>query len=197
MGGPLKEDRGGRLRKRDIRTMKGAQPLWASVDPHRVPGIRHRGYAEVGFVRRVKRVVALMVVSGLALGLGGCVEPDPEEARTPSDAPTVVNSAPQTDSEGKTVPTPGGETTAAETTDGEAPAGGGDVAAGQAFFETTCQGCHANLGQEALVGPKLAGGGRPEDLIRTTVENGRGAMPPGLAQGEDLDNVVAFVLSIQ
>lgn len=146
-------------------------------------------------MRRVKRVVTLMVASGLALGLGGCVEPDPDEARTPSDAPTVVNSAPQTDSEGRTVPAPGAETTGGETTDGEA--AGGDAEAGKAFFETTCQGCHANLGQEAAVGPKLAGSGRAEDLIRTTLVNGRGAMPGGLAQGEDLENVIAFVLSIQ
>lgn len=145
-------------------------------------------------MRRVKRVVALMVASGLALGLGGCVEPDPEEAQTPSDAPTVVNSAPQTDSTGKTVPAPGAETAAEETTGGEA---AGDAEAGKAFFETSCQGCHANLGQEAAVGPKLAGGGRTEELIRTTVTNGRGAMPGGLAQGEDLENVIAFVLSIQ
>jgi mono/diheme cytochrome c family protein len=144
-------------------------------------------------VRRVKRVVALMMAAGLALGLGGCVEPDAEEASTPADAPTVVNSAPQTDSTGSTVEAPGGETTGGETTEEADPA----VAAGQTFFEATCQGCHTNLGQEQGAGPILAGGGRAEDLIRTTVVNGRGIMPAGLATEEDLDNVVAFVLSIQ
>lgn len=144
-------------------------------------------------MRRVKRVVALMAAAGLALGLGGCVEPDPEEASTPADAPTVVNSAPQTDSKGNTVPVPGAESPGGEATEEVDPA----VAAGQTVFESTCQGCHANLGQDAGVGPKLAGGGRAEDLIRTTVEKGRSIMPPGLATGEDLDNVVAFVLSIQ
>jgi cytochrome c551 len=144
-------------------------------------------------VRRVKRVVALMMAAGLALGLGGCVEPDAEEASTPADAPTVVNSAPQTDSTGSTVEAPGAETTAGETTEEADPA----VAAGQEVFVANCQGCHANLGQEAAVGPQLAGGGRDGALIRTTVENGKGAMPAGLVSGADLDNVVAFVLSIQ
>jgi cytochrome c551 len=141
----------------------------------------------------VKRVVALMMAAGLALGLGGCVEPDAEEASTPADAPTVVNSAPQTDSTGSTVEAPGAETTGGETTGEADPA----AAAGQTVFEASCQGCHSNLGQDAGVGPQLAGGGRAEDLIRTTVVNGRGIMPPGLVSGDDLDNVVAFVLSIQ
>ena len=145
-------------------------------------------------MRRVKRVVALMAAAGLALGVGGCVEPDAEEASTPSDAPTVVNSAPQTDSTGATVPAPGAETPSAEEPAEEAdPA----VAAGQAFFETTCQGCHSNLGQEAGVGPKLAGRGLDGAAVTTIITNGRGIMPAGLAAGEDLDNVVAFVLSIQ
>jgi cytochrome c550 len=55
-----------------------------------------------------------------------------------------------------------------------------------------------NNGQDAGgVGPQLAGQGLTADQVRTTVENGKGAMPPGLAQGEDLDNVVAYVESIQ
>ena len=182
--------------RRDIRPATNRCPLWATADLHRVRSVRRRGYAEVGFVRRVKRVAALMVAAGLALGLGGCVEPDPDAAQTPSDAPTVVNSAPQTDSTGSTVVAPG-----AEAPTDEAPAEEADpaVAAGQEVFTGTggCQGCHSNLGQDAGVGPQLAGGGRDEALIRTTITNGRGIMPAGLAKGEDLDNVVAFVLSIQ
>jgi mono/diheme cytochrome c family protein len=137
-----------------------------------------------------------MIAAGLALGLGGCVEPDPDAAETPSDTPTVVNSAPQTDSTGSTVEAPG-----AETPTDEAPAEEADpaAAAGQEVFTGAggCQGCHSNLGQEAGVGPQLAGAGLDEAAIRTTVTNGRGIMPAGLVSGEDLDNVVAFVLSIQ
>ena len=148
---------------------------------------------------RLNRVVVVLAAGALALGVAGCVDSDPGEAQTPSDAPTVVNSAPQTNSAGETVPTPGAETSGGETTEG----GGGEgpspeaVAAGEQFFAGTCQGCHTNLGQAAGVGPQLAGRGLDEALIRTRVENGRGVMPPGLATGEDLDNVVAFVLSIQ
>ena len=47
------------------------------------------------------------------------------------------------------------------------------------------------------VGPQLAGAGLTEDQIREQVINGGGAMPPGLAQGQDLDNVTAYVLSLQ
>jgi cytochrome c551 len=144
-------------------------------------------------------LVVVIVAVGLLAGCGGSSE---EDAQTPSGSPTVANSAAQTDSEGKTITAPastapagGGE----ETTGGgggEAPAG--DAAAGETFFAATCTGCHMNNGMDAGgVGPQLAGQGLDEALVRTTVENGRGAMPPGLASGEDLDNVVAYVLSIQ
>ncbi|MEW6582879.1 MAG: cytochrome c [Actinomycetota bacterium] len=149
-------------------------------------------------VRRVQGVLAVVAAAALAVGTAGCVDSDKEAAKTPEGASTVTNQAPQTDSTGKTVPAPGAETTAegGETTGGGGEAAG-DVAAGQEFFANTCQGCHSNLGQDAGVGPKLAGGGRTADLIRATVEQGKGVMPPGLASGADLDNVVAFVLSIQ
>ncbi|WP_217913911.1 c-type cytochrome [Miltoncostaea marina] len=160
-------------------------------------------------------MVVLVAAAGL---LAGCVESSDEEARTPDGAPTVVNSALQTDSNGETVtapgaPAPGGAGAGVETDGGqdagggaEAPAGGGggeeatggDAAAGQQFFASTCTSCHMNNGQDAGgIGPQLAGKGLTPDVVRQTVENGRGAMPPGLAQGEDLDNVVAYVVSLQ
>lgn len=149
-------------------------------------------------------LVAMIAVLGLA---AGCVDSSEEDAQTPSNAPTVANSAAQTDSEGKTVSAPsgGGATAPAEgggaTTEAGGEGGGaaaGDAADGEEFFASTCTTCHLNNGTEAGgVGPQLAGAGLDEPTIRTTVENGRGAMPPGLASGEDLDNVVAYVLSIQ
>ena len=144
--------------------------------------------------------MVVLALTALAGGLAGCVDSEPEAAQTPSGAETIMNTAVQTDEMGSTISptTDAGSTPGSDTGGGETTAGsGGDVAAGQSFFEGTCQSCHANLGQQAAVGPQLAGQGLDEQTIRTTVENGRGAMPGGLAQGEDLDNVVAFVLSIQ
>lgn len=152
-------------------------------------------------MRRIKGALAILATAALVGGLGGCVDSEPEEARTPADAPTVVNTAPQTDSEGMTITAPG-DPGGAET-GGETDTGGADpaVAAGMEVFagSGTCQGCHNELGQEAGVGPQLAGAGRDEEYIRDRVVNGvpGTAMPAGLVMGEDLDNVVAFVLSIQ
>ena len=116
-----------------------------------------------------------------------------------------MNSAKQTDSEGKTITAPAATAPegggGSETGGGEGGGGGeaaGDAAAGEQFFAANCTGCHLNNGQDAGgVGPQLAGAGLDVETIKTTVQNGRGAMPPGLVSGEDLDNVVAYVLSIQ
>ena len=90
--------------------------------------------------------------------------------------------------------------TPAATQSTSTPTATGDAVVGKTLFETKCQGCHAKDGTEASVGPKLAGGGRSEERIRKQIVNGSpssGIMPAGLYSGADLDNVVAFVLSIQ
>jgi cytochrome c551 len=145
----------------------------------------------------------LIVVLVAAMGLvAGCVESSEEEAQTPTGAPTVANSAIQTDEEGNTVTAPAATAPPEEPADtaggggGEAPAG--DAAAGQEVFATNCTACHVNNGQDAGgVGPQLAGAGLDAAAVETTVVNGRGAMPGGLVSGEDLENVVAYVVSIQ
>ena len=153
---------------------------------------------------RLLVAISLVLLVVAAIGLAGCVESSEEEAQTPSGASTVVNSAIQTDSEGNfvtapaaTAPAGGGEEGGGQEGGGEgAPAG--DAAAGEQVFAATCTGCHLNNGQDAGgVGPQLAGAGLDDATIRTTVENGRGPMPAGLVSGTDLDNVVAYVLSIQ
>jgi cytochrome c551 len=153
-------------------------------------------------VPRVKAVLAVVAI-GATLGVAaGCGGSSADEAETPANAPTVVNSAPQTDSTGKTVPAPGASTSATTTGGGEASggggaSGGGDVAAGKAKFDETCSGCHTNGGQQAGVGPKRAGLGLAKTRIEDQIKNGGGVMPAGLVSGTDLQNVVAYVLSIQ
>jgi cytochrome c551 len=148
--------------------------------------------------------VAVAVISSAALiGLGtGCGGSDSSASSTPGDATTIANNAPQTDSNGKTVPAPGAAAAGGdggEATSGGAAAGGsGDIAAGKASFEASCQGCHLAGGTEGGgVGPKLAGLGLPLAQIKMQIQNGKGAMPGGLLSGTDLDNAAAYVESIQ
>lgn len=148
---------------------------------------------------KVRKLLALTMVGGLiALGAAACVESDPSAAETPADAETVPNTAAQTDADGNTVPAPGAEELPAEGAEGEGESGEGDVAAGETVFASNCSACHAGSGTEAGgVGPKLAEAGLDDSAVRTIVTNGQGAMPAGLASGEDLDNVAAYVLSLQ
>jgi mono/diheme cytochrome c family protein len=136
---------------------------------------------------RVSRgALAVMLVVGLLGVAAACGDDDDAADETTTEATvTTEPTAPAT------VP-PATETAPTETEEV------GDVQAGQTFFAATCTSCHLNDGRDAGgVGPRLAGQGLDEQTIRTTVENGRGAMPGGLAQGEDLDNVTAYVLSLQ
>jgi cytochrome c551 len=154
-------------------------------------------------VRKIRKTAALLAIAAVvgSAALAGCSDSDSSEASTPAGATTAANSALQTDSEGATVTAPPAETSAATTEPAETEAPTeepeGDVAAGKTTFEGVCQGCHPAGGTQAGVGPQLAGGGRDEALIRTTIQNGKGAMPGGLVSGDDEDNVVAYVVSIQ
>lgn len=154
-------------------------------------------------------LLAVSLVAALSL-VTACVDSDEEDARTPAGAATVANTAIQTDSKGETVTapaattpaeTPPAETTPAETTPAETSGGGeevaGDAAAGETAFAGSCGGCHVNGGQEAGVGPKLAGLGLAATRIEDQIVNGGATMPAGLASGDDLDNVVAYMVSIQ
>jgi mono/diheme cytochrome c family protein len=152
-------------------------------------------------MKRWKTLAAIMASVAVFGGVAaGCSDSDSSEATTPASATTAPNTAVQTDAEGNT------ETDAPETPTEAAPpaeteGGGeevsGDATAGKATFEAACQGCHANGGQEAGVGPKLAAAGLTADAVTTIVTNGQGAMPGGLVSGDDLENVTAYVLSIQ
>lgn len=140
----------------------------------------------------------MSLVAALSL-VTACVDSSEDDAQTPAGAATVANSAVQTNSKGETVTAPAestpSESTPAETGGGDKPSG--DAAAGETIFASSCGGCHTNGGQEAGVGPKLAGLGRTADAIETQIKNGGGAMPGGLVSGDDLENVVAYVVSIQ
>ena len=146
--------------------------------------------------------VSLIVVSLVAAMslITACGDSSEEDAQTPEGATTVANSALQTDSKGETVTAPPAETEAPAETEGETAteASSGDAADGQEVFAANCTGCHLNNGNDAGgVGPQLAGAGLDTAAVTTIVTNGLNAMPAGLVSGEDLDNVAAYVVSLQ
>jgi len=134
-------------------------------------------------VRRVSAAAALLAVAAVlaAIGCGGDDEPSAAEPTTTATATAPAPRAP--------------ETTPATTA--EEPAGAGGVAAGRSVFMASCSGCHAGLGTRAAFGPRLSGMGLSEATIRATIRDGSGQMPAGLASGQDLEDVVAYVLSLQ
>jgi cytochrome c551 len=75
-------------------------------------------------------------------------------------------------------------------------AAGSAAEEGEALFAANCAGCHGEGGTGGGIGPTLAGSGVSVDDARTVVENGRGAMPAGLVQGDDLEAVLAYIEAI-
>lgn len=158
-------------------------------------------------MRRGLTIAAAVISSVALIGAGAGCGGGGDAAVTPEDATTIANNAPQTDSEGKTVPAPGADTGAAAPSDAApadgaadgAAAGGatGDVAAGKTVFEANCQGCHPAGGTQAGVGPQLSATQLDTAGITGIITNGQGAMPGGLVSGADLENVVAYVDSLK
>ena len=71
------------------------------------------------------------------------------------------------------------------------------AAAGAKLFAAKgCTGCHGLAGAGGGVGPKLAGRGLDEALVRARVAQGKGVMPAGLATGTDVDSIVAYLRSV-
>ncbi len=137
-------------------------------------------------MRRARdRVITFALVGAVVALFAGCGGPNPDEATTPPNAQTVKNgeylSDKKKDAEG-----------------GEGGEGGADVAAGKTAFEGKCQSCHLNGGNEGGgAGPVLKDKGLAAAAIEAQIVNGKGAMPGGLAEGEDLKTITAYVVSIQ
>ena len=133
-----------------------------------------------------RRPLALLALLGIAAALGvaaGCGGGDSSDSTTEAT----------TDMEATTTE----EATEATT---EEEASTGDVAAGMVVFSANCTVCHLGDGTEGGgAGPDLSGKGsdHTEAQLRAVVVDGRGAMPAGLASGTDLDDVVAYVASLE
>ncbi len=145
---------------------------------------------------RLKGLIAVLALTA-SLGIAaGCSEVDPSAAETPDSAETVVNSAVQTDADGNTIvsePQAGGDE------DEDAGQGGSEQAeAGLIVFQGSCSSCHLGDGQDGGgIGPALAGAGLDAEAVRAQTVDGGGGMPGGLVSGQALDDVVAYVESLQ
>lgn len=62
---------------------------------------------------------------------------------------------------------------------------------GEALFEQRCATCH-----ETGVGPELDGASISIDAARTQIQNGGGGMPADLVQGQELEDVLAYLQMI-
>ena len=132
--------------------------------------------------RPLRAALVLAALIGMVI-VAGCGSDSSADSTTTEAAP--ASTAPAT-----TAPA----TTAPATTEAAA----GDAVAGETVFAAVCSGCHLNNGTEAGgIGPKLAGTGLDAAAVENQVNNGGGAMPAKLVSGTDLDNVVAYVVSLQ
>lgn len=153
-------------------------------------------------VRRLWVIASLVALLCGALLVSGCVSSDADEAQTPESAQTAVNSALQTDEDGSTVAPDGAAPPPAEEEPGD---GGepplevdGDAAAGETVFASNCTACHLNNGLDGGgFGPQLAGQGLDAEYVTEVVTNGLNAMPAGIVSGDELTDVVAYVISLQ
>ena len=71
----------------------------------------------------------------------------------------------------------------------------GDVYRGLTVFSTNCAACHGKDAQGG-VGPKLDGAQISLAAAKAQIDNGGGAMPPGLVHGRDEEDVLAYLATL-
>lgn len=151
-------------------------------------------------VRRLWVITSLVALLCGALFLSGCVSSSADEAQTPESAQTAANSALQTDENGSTVAPEGTEPPPAEepTEPGAPIEVEGDASAGERVFASNCTACHLNNGLDGNgFGPQLSAQGLDAEYVSGVVTNGLNAMPAGIVAGDELTDVVAYVISLQ
>ncbi len=78
-----------------------------------------------------------------------------------------------------------------------AAAGTDPVSRGEALFAENCAACHGDAGRNASLGPDLAGNPVSIEDARAQIETGGGGMPPNLVEGQELEDVLAYLDTIR
>jgi mono/diheme cytochrome c family protein len=78
-----------------------------------------------------------------------------------------------------------------------AEAGTDPVSRGELLFAENCAACHGDAGRNASLGPDLAGNPISIEDAREQIETGGGGMPAGLVEGQDLEDVLAYLDTIR
>lgn len=78
-----------------------------------------------------------------------------------------------------------------------AQAGDDPVSRGEALFAENCAACHGDSGRNASVGPDLAGNPVSIEDAQEQIETGGGGMPAALVEGQDLEDVLAYLETIR
>jgi mono/diheme cytochrome c family protein len=68
-----------------------------------------------------------------------------------------------------------------------------DATRGETLFADRCESCHGPGGQGGGVGPRLTGSDLTISEARTRILEGGGVMPAGLVQGQELEDVLAYL----
>jgi cytochrome c551 len=80
-----------------------------------------------------------------------------------------------------------------ETAPAPAAAGPANVKRGEVLFAEKCATCHGERGEGGGIGPQLIGSDMTLGQARSQIVNGGGAMPAGLVEGQDLEDVLAYL----
>ena len=78
-----------------------------------------------------------------------------------------------------------------------AAAGADPVSRGEALFAENCAACHGDAGRNASIGPDLAGNPISIEDAREQIETGGDGMPAALVEGQDLEDVLAYLETIR
>ena len=156
--------------------------------------------------RRLPALVLLLTIAAIGVLASGCFQAQKAGQQVTGE----VTIGAGTDAEVVTVGDLSGDVSTADTstaetatTDTAGSSGGApdgaDVAAGKTAFTPTCGGCHTlkDAGTNGQLGPPLDGlAPLAYDRVATQIKNGGGQMPAGLASGQDLINIAAYVASV-